>query len=85
MKKIIVNVCFSLWGIYALIFGYFGLTGLGMEIAKKGIRETLCGSFGCSNAEYYGSLAWALGMIVFTFLVPLFLLIVWIKKTKKGV
>lgn len=85
LKKIIVNVCFSLWGIYALIFGYFGLTGFGAEITKKGIREALCGSFGCSNAEYYGSLAWIIGIIVFTYFIPFFLLMAWTKKTKKGV
>lgn len=85
MKKLLINSLFILWGVYALIFGYIGFAGFGVEVAENGFRQTLCGTTGCSNAEYIGSLSWLLGIAVFTYLVPICLLVVWLRKRKKGV
>jgi hypothetical protein len=84
LKKTIGIILSTLWGIYALTFGYFGLVGFGGEVSKEGLRKTLCGKMGCSNIEYYGSLTWLIGIVVLTYIIPLIIIIFWIRKSKKG-
>jgi threonine/homoserine/homoserine lactone efflux protein len=71
------------WLFYAVGFGYFGLLSFYADASEKGFRATLCGTSGCSNAEFFFSVAWLLGIIFVIYILPFVIIYLVYRRRKK--
>ncbi|XEC94486.1 hypothetical protein AB6A23_24765 [Paenibacillus tarimensis] len=79
---IAAGVAGLIWLIFAIGFGFFGLLGFFANATEKGFRATLCGTAGCSNTDYFFSVAWLLGMIFLIYILPIIILILLVRKRR---
>lgn len=80
MKSVFFIIAGVIWLIVAVGFGYFGLLGFLMTSSQKGFRETLCGTSGCTDFDFFFSVLWLLGMVSVIYLLPIALVIYFISK-----
>jgi threonine/homoserine/homoserine lactone efflux protein len=84
LKLTLVIALGLVWLFFAVGFGYFGLFGFLANASEKGFRTTLCGSIGCSELDYFFSIAWVAGMICIVYILPIALIIYLVHKRRKG-
>ena len=71
------------WLLYAIGFMYFGVIGFVSEVVQHGYRNTLCGTKGCSHLEFTFSTLWLVGMVFITYVVPIVLILFFIRRLRK--
>ncbi|XEC96708.1 hypothetical protein AB6A23_09335 [Paenibacillus tarimensis] len=77
---VIAGIIGIIWFIVAVGFGYFGLLGFLASSSQKGFRETLCGSSGCTDLNFFFSVLWLIGMVSVIYLLPMALVLYFIRK-----
>jgi hypothetical protein len=73
---VIFIIWFSLFGIR--LIGYFS------AVNERGLRQTVCGTQGCNNIEFFFNLAWTVSfMIVLPLIVPIVISVYFLLIDKK--
>ncbi|MDO7484880.1 hypothetical protein Q5O89_00900 [Peribacillus frigoritolerans] len=67
---------------WAVGFGYFGLLSFYADASEKGFRDTLCGTSGCSNGEFFLSVTWLFGVIFLIYILPI-VIIIYLVRTRR--
>lgn len=79
-KPLYLIIAGVIWFIVAVGFGFFGLIGFLTTSLQQGFRETMCGSSGCTNFDFFFSFLWLIGMVSVIYLLPIAAVIYIIRK-----